>query len=112
MLRIRIADTACHLTAPDFMQLSFSSLESKLILEIAEKPLSVKFLHRKYVDTGECSHYGYYKTLTSLQEKGVILHDQATGILILTTKWISDGFDFFQQLKRYKRLNHPQSEAC
>jgi hypothetical protein len=87
------------------MNFSFSILENKLLLEIAEKPRSIRFLYREYVEKGECSRSGYYKAIANLTEKGVISQDPLTHILALTTKWISDCFDFFKELKQYKRLD-------
>jgi hypothetical protein len=82
------------------MNLTFTSLENKILLEIAIKPRSIKFLYWEYVDKEQCSRAGLYKALTSLKAKGVIKENRELGIGIvkLNRQWINEGYDFFRKL--------------
>jgi hypothetical protein len=83
------------------MDLTFSALENKLLLFIAEKPRSIKFLYRKFVEAQACSKTGFYKAIRNLEQKQVIRTSKEARMVCITSKWASEGKKFFNNLRGF-----------
>lgn len=69
-------------------------------MELAGRSRSATELYEKYVDKRRCSRAGYYKALTCLKKKEVILEKDR--MLSINKIWLADSYDFFRKLVRQK----------
>lgn len=84
------------------MKMTFSPLENCLLVDVVHKPLPLTSLYAKYVGGSRCSRAGFYKALSSLQKKEVVI--EKNRVLSVNKIWLSDSYDFFSKLVQQKTV--------